>query len=184
MVHQKWSTLVRIQDNWTHTCCFLTTLHHQTAGDHPSTGKQSGLDAHVLNSPRILKSHIGTPWPEQAPQIHCFMVYNISSRSNISKLENLTLKKKFSGFSKKRKRKGDLARLSCPLSCTLWSSEPHWSHPPESQKRVKPQLQFVSESAPLFSFYLAFLYYLSTLSIIWICTLRPSRMYWKSPLRV
>ena len=88
---------------------------------------------------------MGTPWPEPAPQIHRLMVFNIWSHSNILKLENFTLKKKkkFSGFSKKGKRKEDLARLSCPLSCTLYSSEPHWSHPPESQKRVKPQLPFI-----------------------------------------
>lgn len=115
VVHQKWPTLVRMQDSWTHTCCFMTVLHHQTAGGHPSTGRQSGLDAHVLNSPRILKSHTGTPWPEPAPQIHCFMVYNIWSRSNNLKLENFTLQKKVFWLVKEKKDKGRPGQAQLPL---------------------------------------------------------------------
>lgn len=118
VVHQKWPTLVHMQDSWTHTCCFMTVLNHQTAGGHPSTGRQSGLDAHVLNSPRILKSHTGTPWPEPAPQIHCFMVYNIWSRSNNLKLENFTLKKK-SFLAHQRKER---QRETWPGSAAPWAA--------------------------------------------------------------
>ena len=128
---------------------------------------------------------MGTPWPQPAPQIHRLMVFNIWSHSNILKLENFTLKKKkVFWLLKEKQEKGRPGQAQLPLELYPVLFRAPLIPPSRKSETSQTSAAIYLESAPLFSFYLAVLCYRSTLSIIWICTLCPSRVYWKSPLRV